>query len=344
MDKDFLFTIVVPVYNVEKFLPKCLDSILAQNYENEYELIIINDGSSDDSSKILNEYKDKFENCLLIERENKGLVYTRVEGAKRARGKYIIFVDSDDYLPCNTLEIYDSILKEDDYDIIRGNYYRFEEDKTEEVVEFDKDYVIEAKDIVEKYYKELLTTNKFNSIWRQAIKKDIMGLDEVNTSISMGEDIEFNQACYKNAKQIKITTEKLYYYRRSSSSITKDYSIERLEKNIIDLSKVYDTIIRNIEHYNDNELLKLGYASYLKLLNYYCYMLVNNSNDKDRANQIIELIIKDKKTIEAKNILKYKDIPFKKTKLLLFLLMNGKKKIYILLLRILAKLGVKYNH
>ena len=116
MKSKKLFSIIVPIYNAEQYLSKCLNSILTQPYQDEIEVVLINDGSTDNSQKIMNGYKDKFQNCILISRENKGVLFTKVEGVAAANGKYIMFLDSDDYLANNTIEIYKTYLKEEKMD------------------------------------------------------------------------------------------------------------------------------------------------------------------------------------------------------------------------------------
>lgn len=344
MKSKKLFSIIVPIYNAEQYLSKCLNSILTQPYQDEIEVVLINDGSTDNSQKIMNGYKDKFQNCILISRENKGVLFTKVEGVAAANGKYIMFLDSDDYLANNTIEIYKTYLKEFDYDIIRGNISIIFEENIDKNLDFDTEDIIYQSDIIEKYYKNLLTSNKFNSLCGQIIKKEIIDFSSIDTSIAMGDDIEFNLACYRNAKQIKIITNSLYYYRKNTGSITKTYSIERLHNNIIDIGKVYDTILNIVKDYNNDELTKLAYSSYLKIVNYFLYMLIDHYSDNKKIRQIVDSVMNNNKTSEARKKLKYKDIPFKKTRFLLYLLLNKKSKTYIRILKILSKVGIKYNH
>ena len=275
--EEIKYSIIIPVYNTEKYLYKCLNSVLEQK---NCEVIVINDGSKDNSLNIIKEYSDKINNLIIIDRENKGVLYTRVEGVKKARGKYILFVDSDDYIPENLLEIYDKVLEEDDYDIIRGNYYADKNGQIDKINNYTKQEIISSNDILDKLYYNILNSNHFNSVWGQAIKKEIINLDEINTSISMGDDIEFNQSCYKNIKKMKIITDYLYYYRRNDSSMTRDITVDRLKRNIYDLNNVYTTIIKNVKNYNNDNLLKNAYCSYLKNINYYFYMFINNSSNK----------------------------------------------------------------
>jgi len=90
-----LISVIIPVYNTEKYIENCLRGVLGQTYEN-IEVIVINDGSTDNSLKIINKIKDK--RLKIIDRENSGAAYSRQQGVKMAKGKYIIFVDADDYI------------------------------------------------------------------------------------------------------------------------------------------------------------------------------------------------------------------------------------------------------
>ena len=104
------FSIIIPIYNVEEYLPACLDSVIYQSFK-EIEIILINDGSTDKSTEIAREYAKKDSRILLIEQENQGLSIARNIGLKRASGDYIIFVDSDDFISINMCEKVYEILK-----------------------------------------------------------------------------------------------------------------------------------------------------------------------------------------------------------------------------------------
>lgn len=104
------YSFIVPVYNTEKYLEKCLDSLVHQTYKN-FEIIIINDGSFDNSKEIINKYMKKNTNIVLIEQQNQGLSVARNHGVKKARGEYFIFVDSDDYVEVDLLETIDCYIE-----------------------------------------------------------------------------------------------------------------------------------------------------------------------------------------------------------------------------------------
>ena len=120
-------TLIIHVYNSEKYISKCLDSILEQTYK-DYEILIVNDGSKDNSQKIINEYKNKYpEKIISIEQENKGVSETRNESIKRANGEYIMFIDNDDYLDKDYIETFVNEIEKKDYDIVLGGYRRITE-------------------------------------------------------------------------------------------------------------------------------------------------------------------------------------------------------------------------
>lgn len=121
-------SIIVPVYNVADYLAKCLDSLLAQDLpQNEYEIIVVNDGSTDNSGEIAQKYADKYANITLITQANQGLSVARNTGIARAKGKYIQFVDSDDYLEENVLNKLIEQIERDKLDVLRFRYQNIKE-------------------------------------------------------------------------------------------------------------------------------------------------------------------------------------------------------------------------
>jgi len=121
-----LITIVVPIYNVEKYLIKCLDSIIGQTYENT-EIILVDDGSTDSSGKMADTY-NKYENVKVIHKQNGGLSSARNLGIQKAHGEWIAFIDSDDYLECNFISRLSEIAKDASADIATCNFQSFTND------------------------------------------------------------------------------------------------------------------------------------------------------------------------------------------------------------------------
>ena len=129
-------SVIIPVYNVEKYLPKCLESVTAQTYAN-LEIICVNDGSPDNSSAILEEYAKKDGRIIIINQENTGLSGARNTGIRAASGEYIVFVDSDDWIDAETVET--AVSKAENADTVMWGYVREFADKSLEKKIFDSD-------------------------------------------------------------------------------------------------------------------------------------------------------------------------------------------------------------
>ena len=123
--KSELISIIVLVYNTEQYVNKCLNSILNQTYDN-LEIIVINDGSTDKSSNKINRLAKKDNRIKVIERENRGRYLSRLEGYKNAKGKYILFVDGDDWIDKRTVEVMHDAIKESKADVVRCQYRKYE--------------------------------------------------------------------------------------------------------------------------------------------------------------------------------------------------------------------------
>ncbi len=121
MDNTYLISIIVPVYNVEKYLRKCIDSIIYQTYQN-IEIILVDDGSKDASGQICDEYAEKDARITVIHKENGGVSIARNRGLDIAMGQWILFVDADDILPTDALSYYAEIVTYYEVDMVLGSY------------------------------------------------------------------------------------------------------------------------------------------------------------------------------------------------------------------------------
>jgi len=163
------FSIIVPVYNVEKYLEKCLNSLLTQSYKN-FEVIVVNDGSPDNSEKIINEFVKKDKRVRYFKKENGGLSNARNYGVTKAKGDYLVFVDSDDFIDENLLEVInDNII--DNLDIIRFQVRTINDAAEEDAHEqpFENLNNVDAFEIISKYkYIEPAWCYAYNaSFWKK---------------------------------------------------------------------------------------------------------------------------------------------------------------------------------
>ena len=163
-------SIILPVYNVEKYLNKCIDSILNQTYKN-FELIIIDDGSTDNSSTICDSYKND-SRVIVIHQDNKGLSVARNKGIDMSTGNYITFIDSDDYIDSKYIEILYNIISNNNSDIVMCNKIEFKENTNiKENIIYDYNEEVLSKE--ETYKRMVLLQGITFTSWAKMYKKEI---------------------------------------------------------------------------------------------------------------------------------------------------------------------------
>lgn len=237
-----LISVIVPIYNVSQYLKQCIDSIINQTYAN-LEIILIDDGSTDNCLEIMREYEKNDTRIKCYTRENKGLLYTRIDGVNKANGKYIIFVDSDDWLELNAIEILYNKITKYCADMVKCSYKMVNEKETIDVIMKENDTIFE-KESLNKIYEELASNYIFHSVWSQLIKAEIIKKYIVNCdySISMGEDIEINTHLLNKYSKIVITNDVLYNYRYNNSSISNSMAYDKTKKRVNDTIKAYNNL------------------------------------------------------------------------------------------------------
>lgn len=233
----FELSIIVPVYNVSKYLAKCLDSLIAQDLKpEEYEIIVVNDGSTDNSGEIAKEYAETHSNIVLINQENQGLSGARNTGIKLAQGKYIQFVDSDDYLESNVLKTLVDKMESDNLDVLRFNYQNVNENY--EVYEPYKEHkpFVDYRDEVCDGLTFLTERLGYACYAVQfVVKSDLLKKDGnlFKTGIYF-EDTEWTPRILTQAHRVTSTDFMVYNYLLRSGSITNSISIEKKLKVLDD--------------------------------------------------------------------------------------------------------------
>ena len=233
MNETCYFSIIVPVYNTEKYLRACLDSILAQTFT-DYEVLLINDGSTDSSAMICKQYAEQNQKIRVINQENKGLLQTRRCGLKEAKGNYIIHVDSDDSCECHLLEKLYNCIQQYKADMIVFNYDLVDDSgkliKTVRptISELDTNIFEEANK--ERFVKAFVEGHELNNLVTKCAKREIYDIAtdyKKYGRLSMGEDALQSMPLIENAKKIVYIDENLYFYRFNpqgmSRRVKKDY-------------------------------------------------------------------------------------------------------------------------
>ena len=287
-----LISIVVPVYNVEKYLKKCIDSIINQTYEN-LEIILVDDGSTDNSKKICDEYILKDNRIKVIHKENGGLSDARNVGVDKAKGEYIVFIDSDDWIDEKMIEILYYIIKKNNSDISICDYflaYNEEEQNQKEEIQFYQFNNIEA---LKKLYDENL--NIIMTITCCKLFKKILFSDIKFPKGKIHEDEFTTYKLLYKSKKISYTNEKMYYYRQREDSIThRKFSIKNLD--------AVDAFEERISFFKNIVKNKFLYYKSVESLYFFCmksYFLYEKEINNDK--KVLKFLRK-----KAKNILKGK--------------------------------------
>lgn len=229
-------SVIIPVYNAEKHIAKCVDSILPQ-LQNEDELLLINDGSTDDTISILKELESKHAVIRVIDKLNEGTAKTRNLGIQEAKGEYICFVDNDDFLDSDYIETYYTNIAGTQYDLVMGSYRRCTDDE-----------VLFSLDATDNKWFQLMVVAPWAKIYRRSflIENKIEFLD-----YGIGEDIYFNFQVYEKTDKIKIINYQGYNWWFNTKSISNtsqrgfdarisiEYLLDRLYE-ITGKQKIYD--------------------------------------------------------------------------------------------------------
>jgi glycosyltransferase involved in cell wall biosynthesis len=247
-NKDKLISIIVPIYKVEKYLKKCIESILKQTYKN-IEIILVDDGSPDNCGEICDDYKQMDKRIKVIHKNNGGLSEARNYGIREARGDYLLFVDSDDFIAENICEILINNINKYSADMAICNfYYVFENKKAiKNEMSSKKDaQVLEKENIIREYF--LNYSVDLNVAWNKLYKKDIFkGKNAILFPVGkLHEDTYIMYKIYYNLNRLVRINEPLYYYRQRNDSIISSFSIKNVE-DIIGYIKDYYIFSKNVD-------------------------------------------------------------------------------------------------
>lgn len=228
-----LISIIVPVYNTQQYLSECLESILKQTYQN-IEVILVDDGSEDESLKTCMEYAQKEPKIIVVQNRHQGVVATRKSGVKQASGQYCMFVDSDDWIEKDLIDAVLTLTDSGNIDIVNYNMKSVYPDKSLEWRYTIKDGVYEFEQLEYVYKKMMFDFENgypgiIQSLSTKLIKRDILlsAIENVDDRITMGEDAAVVYKAMLLAKRVAVTSNVFYYYRvnQGSMSNTKDFDI-----------------------------------------------------------------------------------------------------------------------
>ncbi len=282
------FSILVPVYNVEKYLEQCVESLLSQTYDGDYEIILVDDGSSDSSGEICDRYAEKSPDKIkVVHKKNQGLISARDVGIKEAKGEYSLFVDSDDFVEKTLLQVVnEEIDSNNNPDMVIYSFQYYDNGKiTKRKIDIpNKTFLKEEKNY---FYEQLICLPVFTSLWTKAVRTEILKNDPTDYAEyygkNMGEDWLRSIHIFTAAESVVCKNESLYNYRTNLSSISKDFSIERIEKqNTIHVYEQFLKYLPKWEMYDEEYINKLKNRWLNETLYTFSGFYENAKNNADR--------------------------------------------------------------
>ena len=303
-DKDSLISIVIPIYNAEKYLEECLNSIKNQTYKN-IEVIMVNDGSKDNSETICKRFSEDDTRFRYFTKVNGGVSSARNLGLDNVKGEYITFIDADDWIDENYLELLITTVKKYHSDIVISSYKQFNNIDV---------FYLRAYTIQEKYllnfekmnrddfltiFPKLMSANvSFNNAVSKLFRKEFAKNLRFDTSIKYGEDLDFYFRLYLNVDCISYIEEPTYVYRIHGDSTTSNFNQEHAEQELTIFKQMYEKIqeigLPTIHYFNKLKKLLGGRMDFLEnkvLLNEYLEFLKNIEKTVTYPNTLISVVI-----------------------------------------------------
>lgn len=221
--RKYKVSVIIPIYGVEKYLKKCVDSLIKQNFD-DYEILLIDDGSPDKCGEICDNYSNEYDNIYAFHKENGGLSSARNYGIKRAKGEYLIFVDSDDFVSENMISILYNSIKNDCTDIAICNRFEYLEYNNK----CKKSYVNNYKHEIFNYEQAIMELCSFQcfdmSAWAKIYKRELFEDIEFPEG-KLSEDYYIMYRLFEKCNSISYINEYLYYYVQRKGSISKNKKI-----------------------------------------------------------------------------------------------------------------------
>lgn len=285
MKKSKLVSVIVPVYNVEKYLETCINSILRQSYDN-LELILIDDGSTDKSGQICDYFSEKDERVLTFHIENNGVCNARNVGIKNMKGEYCLFVDSDDAIHKDTLLMAVKLLENKELDCVIYKYKTIDDDEFDDEIKkiqkCESEYICQVIDH-DNVMREILVGKKFrmlacNKLYKTSLWRNL----KYPIGRKYGDDTFVTYQLMDRCQKVGYLEKVLYFYRmREGSALHQKVGLERVQ--------LFDSYAELIEYYQNNVpvLLEEAYAAFANRMFDLFAQIVNSTLTKSERKKIL---------------------------------------------------------
>lgn len=261
-----LISVIVPIYNSALYLRKCVDSILAQTYQN-IEVILVDDGSADECPAICDEYAGFDERVIVLHKQNEGLVRARKDGIRLAQGEYVAFVDSDDWIVADMLESLQLLAEQDQADVVMSavmvateDSYTYKQNGVDAGV-YSGDKLQQLKNKLlggEDYFSFSVLPYLWNKLWRRTLLLEY--LLQADESVTVGEDVVIGFPAILQAETVIVTEKAYYYYRQNSTSMLQQHKNQKRECD--NAKRVYQYLKGRFEALGYGTLAKGGLQRY----------------------------------------------------------------------------------
>ncbi|MDD7388102.1 MAG: glycosyltransferase [Lachnospiraceae bacterium] len=257
-------SIIVPVYNAEEFLNRCIDSILHQEYT-DFELILVDDGSSDSSGEICDHYAAEDSRVVVIHKKNSGVSDSRNAALDCARGKYIQFLDSDDWITPDATKLFVRSAETSGCDMVIADFYRVVGERVSHKGDIEEDGVMNR----EQYAAHMMENPAdfyYGVIWNKLFRRDIIEKHHIrmDTELNWCEDFLFNLEYIRHSNSFLALQAPVYYYvKRKGSLVSQSMSINRVIKTKLLIFEYYNEFYKSVYEEEDYSKIRLQVYSFL---------------------------------------------------------------------------------
>lgn len=302
------FTVIIPMYNSSRYIEKCIKSIINQKYKS-LEIILVDDGSTDNTYNIILEYSKRNSNIKTLKTENTGVSSARNIGIEVATGDYITFIDSDDYIDEGLFEFANNKINETNVDILKYNYYyQYKRIKKKHKFDINAEQIIEKDKYANYIWKNIISSCDFSNVWNAFFKKDIAKCLKFDTTIKYSEDRKFMYEALKKSKSVYISDKAYYHYVYNDNSVINcndiNKSLEKLQNVISTNVYLNDNIHEvNIEKSLLNSIdgdIRNYLASNIKFNSFQEYLMIINKIYSDKNTMPITIDILEKYNCKEK--------------------------------------------
>lgn len=301
MKSNIALSVVVPVYNVAPFLARCLDSLLAQTYAN-FEVILVDDGSTDESGTICDAYASKFRHSKVIHQQNQGLSGARNAGISAAEGSYIGFIDSDDWVFPAMLETLYEAAQKSNADISEVAYIMSSDPQVNQPKQSPESESVKAVSGIEA--AKLMLNEERYAVWNRLYAKHLFeGMHEAFPVGLTCEDRVFNLKVFPKAQTVAISNRVEYVYFQQLGSISRG----GLDMRSFDLLKADKLMVSYAQKTEDEQLIKLAEdraakGAFSLLVKWARFGINSKEVDKESFNSLREKFLEDYSTLQASSL------------------------------------------